>query len=252
LWLFRNCRLTDKLVSSQLIMNALRDADTEFSKMKKIELVMRELRIEDTFFNVRIYADQQQFRIKDHEALIERLMDREKLQKYHEEPRDEKKEKLEPKLVTEHIKDPTARFEEAFNRYYTIEHNMNQYVISNILGQDEYTELSCKNLVYEIMHQSKVGMGGIMMFYMMMALFTATLPLLYDYLTDGSLLITDNDKLSMYLSVFPNFVFYMMNLVLFGALGMLFEEKMNANRIILTMLDNKRRQTVVDLRSEMP
>jgi len=46
-------------------------------------------------------------------------------------------------------------------------------------------------------------------------------------------------------------MFYFMNLYLFSALGVLFEEKMNAQRIILTMVDNRKRQTVLH-NSEMP
>jgi len=38
-------------------MVALDDADTEKSKMKKIEFNMRQLRIEENFFNINVYAN---------------------------------------------------------------------------------------------------------------------------------------------------------------------------------------------------
>jgi hypothetical protein len=138
--------------------------------MKKIEFNMRQLRIEDDFFKIRIYKDQNQFRIKHADQLVERLLDIDKLTHYHEK---EKKKPKEPEIpqAKHHIEDTTERFEHAFNRFYKLEHNMTQYAISNMLGQDDYEEIKAKHMLYEILHQSKANLAPILMMAMLIAAF---------------------------------------------------------------------------------
>lgn len=64
-------------------MNALNNKDTG-SLMKKIEQSMKTIKIEDSFFAVKVFEDQEQFKIKDWHNLQKRLSNEETLTAFHE------------------------------------------------------------------------------------------------------------------------------------------------------------------------
>lgn len=116
---------------------------------------------------------------------------------------------------------------------------------------DEYIRYSCKNIIYEILKQNDYKVNPQTMFsFMIISIFSAMIPYIL-YFTHDIGFKCENDWLIFYLSLFPMITILYVNLLLFQSLFLIFKTKMYSQRMLLTMVEHKKRP-ITKIPSEMP